>query len=63
MPQETLYAAIAAAIVATLGLWWFRLILTGVRKLPKMTRYGIYALIWLAYFVLTMILIAKSSGQ
>lgn len=60
MPSDALYAAIAAIIVASIGLWWFRLVLTGVRKQPKATRYGVYALVWLAYFILTMIVIGQS---
>lgn len=55
-------AAGVAAVIATLGLWWFRFILKDVRRLPKVTRYGIYALIWLAYFVLIMILAARRTG-
>lgn len=57
MAQETLYAAISSGVVATAGLWWFRLVLKNVRTLPNLTRYGVYAFIWLAYFVLTMTLI------
>lgn len=60
MPEHPLYAAIAAAVVACIGLWWFRLVLGGIRKQPKATRYGIYALVWLAYFILTMILIGQT---
>ncbi|MEE2690101.1 MAG: hypothetical protein VX640_01050 [Pseudomonadota bacterium] len=55
-------AAGVAAVIATLGLWWFQFILKDVRRLPKATRYGIYALIWLAYFVLIMILAARRTG-
>lgn len=60
MTADVFYAAIAAVVVASVGLWWFRLVLTGVRKLPKGTRYGIYALIWLAYFILTMVVIRQA---
>ncbi len=59
MSQTMLYAGLVAAGIATLGLWWFRLVLPAVRKQPKTTRYGIYALIWLAYFILTMIAIGQ----
>ncbi len=59
MPENVLYAAIAASVIASLGLWWFRLILTRVREAPKATRYGVYALVWLAYFILTMIIITR----
>lgn len=57
MPDHPLYAGIAAAVVASLGLWWFRVILTEIKKQPKATRYGIYAAIWLAYFILTMMVL------
>jgi hypothetical protein len=48
-------AAVVAAIVATAGLWWFLLLLKKeTSRLPAATRYGVYALVWLAYFVLTL---------
>ena len=59
MSEAQLGAAIAAALIASLGLWWFRVILKGVRNLPKTTRYGIYALVWLAYFVAVMLIIQR----
>ena len=59
MAESAVYAALAGALVATFGLWWFRLIMTNVRKLPKATRYGVYALVWLAYFILTLIVIGQ----
>ena len=54
---EALIAALVAAGIATLGLWWFRLMLPVVRRQSKTTRYGVYALVWLAYFILTLIVI------
>ncbi|MEM8770082.1 MAG: hypothetical protein AAGD92_00400 [Pseudomonadota bacterium] len=63
MGGERLVAAIAAAIVATLGLWWFRLIMSNVRTMPKTPRYGIYALVWLTYFVVVMMFIGLSGNQ
>ncbi|WP_411816686.1 hypothetical protein [Hyphococcus sp. DH-69] len=62
MSQPVIMAVIVAIIIATGGLWWFRLILPVVRKQPKTTRFGVYALVWLAYFILTMILIGRSGG-
>lgn len=54
-------AAVAvSAIIATAGLWWFQYMLKDIRKLPRTTRYGIYAIIWLAYFILVMILAAQT---
>ncbi|NOX82479.1 MAG: hypothetical protein GXP06_05745 [Alphaproteobacteria bacterium] len=46
MPENILYVAIAAAVIACIGLWWFRLVLVQVRKMRPATRYGIYALGW-----------------
>ena len=60
MSQELLIAGIVAAAVASAGLWWFRLVLPVVRRQPQTTRFVIYGLIWLAYFVLTMIVIGRS---
>jgi len=56
-----LIAALVAALIASLGLWWFRLILRGVRTLPASSRYGVYALVWLAYFILTLIIIGQTA--
>lgn len=55
-------AVIAATIVATGGLWWFRLVLKDVRRMAPATRYGVYALVWLAYFVVTMLAIGRLAG-
>ncbi len=63
MAQSAIYAGIAAAIIASLGLWWFRLVMASIRKQPKATRYGIYALVWLAYFVVTLVMIGQSGDQ
>jgi hypothetical protein len=53
--------ALAAAIVATAGVWWFQFVLKKSRGWPPATRYGVYALVWLAYFVLTIILAGRSA--
>ncbi len=63
MAQSAVYAGIAAIIIASFGLWWFRLVMTSVKKQPKATRYGIYALVWLAYFIATLVMIGQSGGQ
>ena len=52
-----------SAIIASLGLWWFTTILKDVRKLPRLTRLGIYLLIWLAYFILVMMLADKAQAS
>ena len=62
MSQESLIAGIVAALIASAGLWWFRLVLPVIKKQPQTTRYGVYAIVWLAYFILTMIVIGRSSG-
>lgn len=62
MSEEALIAGIVAAAIACAGLWWFRLILPVVRKQPKTTRYGVYALVWLAYFILTIVVINRSGA-
>lgn len=62
MSETTLYAVFAGVVVASLGLWWFRLILKNLRNLPRQTRIGVYALVWLAYFILTLIVINNTSG-
>ena len=42
-----------AALIATAGLWWFRMVLKKwLLSRDKSLRFGLYALIWLAYFVL-----------
>ncbi|WP_375201927.1 hypothetical protein [Hyphococcus sp.] len=62
MSQESLIAGLVAALIASAGLWWFRLILPVVKKQPKETRFGVYAIVWLAYFILTMIVIDRSGA-
>lgn len=56
-------AAAVAGIIATIGLWWFHIMLKGfmARQAP-VPRYGIYAAIWLAYFVLVLLLAARQAG-
>lgn len=62
MNEQALIAGLVAALIATAGLWWFRLVLPVVRKQPKPTRYGVYAIVWLAYFILTMVVIGQSGA-
>lgn len=63
MSDYQIGAGIAAFAIASLGLWWFRLVLKDVRKMPKMTRTGIYALIWLAYFVAVVLVIGPEATE
>jgi hypothetical protein len=56
---DAFYAGIAAAVIASIGLWWFRLVLPSLRRHAKTTRYGVYVLVWLAYFILTLIVIGQ----
>ena len=62
MSRESLIAGLVAALIASAGLWWFRLILPVIKKQPKPTRFGVYAIVWLAYFILTMIMIGRGSA-
>ncbi len=62
MSEAALIAGLVAAAIASAGLWWFRLVLPVIRKQPKTTRYGVYALVWLAYFILTIIVINRSGA-
>lgn len=55
-------AIAASAIVASAGLWWFRAIMKDVRKFPMATRIGIYILIWLAYFIVMMVLVGRAAA-
>jgi len=55
-------AVAASAIVATAGLWWFSMIMKNLKRSPPATRLGIYVLVWLAYFVLMMILAERISA-
>ncbi len=56
-------AAAVAGIIATIGLWWFRLMLKDfMSRQTPVVRNGVYVLIWLAYFVLVLLLAARSSG-
>lgn len=59
----TLPAILVAAVISFAGLWWFAYILKDMRKLRPTPRYAVYAAIWLAYFVLLLILMARSGPQ
>lgn len=61
MSAEQLGAGALAAVIATIGLWWFRLIMKNLRGMAPTTRYGIYALIWLAYFVAVMLIVTRTA--
>ncbi len=57
--QSALIAILVSAALALAGLWWFRLMLPQIRNQPKITRYGVYAAVWLAYFILLVIMIGR----
>ena len=63
MAETAIYAGIAAALIASFGLWWLRLVVPVVKKQPKTTRFSIYALVWLAYFITVLVMIGKAGGQ
>jgi len=52
-------AFLSAAIVASLGTWWFAFVLKGLKDISSSQRLIVYGSIWLAYFVLMMILIDR----
>ncbi|MEL7489267.1 MAG: hypothetical protein AAGJ73_01000 [Pseudomonadota bacterium] len=64
MPDtQTLGLAMVAALIAFAGLWWFRMVLK--ERLLAMRpglRFGLYALIWLAYFTVIIILAMQSGA-
>lgn len=55
-------AALSAAIVASAGAWWFAYVMKGMKSADRSVRWGVYALVWLAYFIVTMILIDKTGA-
>lgn len=62
--EEVLYRAVAAGVTACLGLWWFHLFMKKLMaRQPALARAGIYAAIWLAYFILTMMALALREGE
>jgi len=51
-----------AALIATAGLWWFRMVLKQrLLRMQPMLRFGVYALIWLAYFIPVVILASQGN--
>ena len=45
-----------AALIATAGTFWFRMVLKNwLLRTDAPLRFGLYALIWLAYFILILI--------
>ena len=51
-----------AALVSCAGAWWFHMILKErMATLETSVKYSVYALIWLAYFIL-IVLLATQSG-
>ncbi len=54
--------AIVAVLIATGGLWWFRMLVPAVRKMQTLPRIGIYAGIWLAYAILVLMVIQRTGG-
>ncbi|MEL6213236.1 MAG: hypothetical protein AAFY22_14005 [Pseudomonadota bacterium] len=62
MSQDMLPLVGVAAVVALAGTVWFRMVLKDwLLSQETPTRYGLYVLIWLAYFIAVM-LIASRGG-
>ena len=51
-----------AVLIATAGLWWFDRMLPSIRTMALLTRIGMFLLIWLAYFVLILIIVQQTGG-
>ena len=48
---------LVAALIATAGLWWFRMVLKDwLLRQSQALRWGVYAIVWLAYFTLIILL-------
>ncbi|MEO0613628.1 MAG: hypothetical protein AAFY83_09960 [Pseudomonadota bacterium] len=50
-----------ATLIACVGLWWFDKVLPSLRTKNTPMRLSLYAGIWLAYFVVIMILIDRTA--
>ncbi|MFQ5563679.1 MAG: hypothetical protein ACE5FO_08935 [Parvularculaceae bacterium] len=59
----TIPAILVAAVISFAGLWWFTYILKDMRRMRPGPRYVVYAAIWLAYFLLILILMARAGPQ
>ena len=60
MSNAAMSVIFVAALIASAGVWWFRMVLKN--RLLAMTptmRFGLYALIWLAYFIPVVILASQ----
>lgn len=56
-------ALVIALFVATAGVWWFAFMLNGLRRVSPSTRYGLYAAVWLAYFILVLAIAGLGAGR
>ncbi len=62
MAGPSVVVVLVAALVAFAGAWWFRLVLKErLLAAERPLRFGLYALIWLAYFILVIILAGGAS--
>lgn len=55
-------AGVTATIIASLGTLWFAYVLKGLRSMAPLPRYGVYAGIWLAYFIAMMIFMRQTGA-
>lgn len=61
--QTTLGLVMVAALIATGGLWWFRMVLKErLLAMQSGLRFGLYALIWLAYFIVIIVLAGRGGA-
>lgn len=58
----SLGALISAGIVAFAGTAWFAFVMTSLKRARPMVRRGVYAGVFAAYFLLTLILIDQLGG-
>ena len=62
MNSAAISIILVAALIATAGLWWFRMVLKQrLLAMQPTFRFGVYALIWLAYFI-PVIILASQGG-
>ena len=59
----TFIAIIVAALVASAGVWWLIYVLPAVKRLSPATRWGVYAALWLAYFICVVFIFRRAGAM